>query len=115
MKKKKKKKKVHLDTVAGDALSMSCGSKMSLQLTIMGSLSPLASVSVLLSSSTEFRFSIHSGSTGPSKTSQMCSPFLACVAGEELGSCHSSNSKIDLLRVDMKGVFFLLKLPYTRC
>ena len=56
---------------------LTCGSNMSLQLTIIGSLSPLARVRVLLSSNTEFRFSIHIGSTGPSNTSQMCSPFLA--------------------------------------
>ncbi len=67
----------YLDTVAGEALSTFCGSKMSLQLTIMGNLSPLAKVRVLLSSSTELRFSIQSGSTGPSKTSQICSPFLS--------------------------------------
>ena len=47
---------------------------MILQLTAIGILSPLASVSVLLSSSTEFKFSIQMASTGPSNTSQMCSP-----------------------------------------
>ena len=62
------------DTVAGEALSMLWGSKMILQFGAMGMRSPLASVSVLLSSSTEFRFSIQMASTGPSRTSQMCSP-----------------------------------------
>jgi len=41
-----------LDTVAGDALSMLCGSKMILQFGAIGILSPLASVRVLLSSKT---------------------------------------------------------------
>ena len=46
----------------------------------IGMRSPLARVSVLLSSSTLLRFSIQMASTGPSSTSQMCSPFLAlCV------------------------------------
>jgi hypothetical protein len=40
----------YLETVAGLALSMFWGSKMSLQLAIMASLSPLARVNVLLSS-----------------------------------------------------------------
>ena len=65
------------DTVAGEALSMLWGSKTILQSGAMGMRSPLASVSVLLSSSTLLRFSIHRVSTGPSRTSQMCSPFLA--------------------------------------
>ena len=63
------------DTVAGEALSMLCTSKMILQLGAMGMRSPLARVKVLLSSSTEFRFSIQIASTGPSSTSQMCSPW----------------------------------------
>lgn len=62
------------ETVAGDALSILCGSKTTLQLGDIGIRSPLASVSVLLSSNTEFRFSIQMASTGPSKTIQMCSP-----------------------------------------
>lgn len=62
------------DTVAGEALSMLCGSKTILQLGAMGMRSPLASVSVRLSSSTEFRFSIQMASTGPSNTIQTCSP-----------------------------------------
>lgn len=41
-----------LDTVAGEALSMLWGSNTTLQLGAMGILSPFASVSVLLSSST---------------------------------------------------------------
>lgn len=64
----------HLETVAGEALSMLCGSKMILQYGDMGSRSPFARVRVRLSSSTEFKFSIQSESTGPSSTSQMCSP-----------------------------------------
>jgi hypothetical protein len=63
-----------LETVAGEALSMLWGSKMILQVGAIGSLSPLAKVRVLLSSSTEFRFSIQILSTGPSNTSQTCSP-----------------------------------------
>ncbi len=62
------------ETVAGEALSMLCGSKATLQLGAMGIRSPLASVSVLLSSKTEFRFSIQMASTGPSRTIQMFSP-----------------------------------------
>ena len=62
------------ETVAGEALSMLCGSKTTLQLGAMGIRSPFASVSVLLSSKTEFRFSIQIASTGPSRTIQMCSP-----------------------------------------
>lgn len=62
------------ETVAGEALSMLCGSKTTLQLGAMGIRSPFASVSVLLSSKTEFRFSIQMASTGPSRTIQMCSP-----------------------------------------
>eukprot|EP00834_Sanchytrium_tribonematis_P006512 NODE_486_length_6930_cov_0.478846.p2 type:complete len:122 gc:universal NODE_486_length_6930_cov_0.478846:5093-5458(+) len=38
--------------------------------------SPFANVRVLLSSSTEFRFSIHTASTGPSNMIHMFSPFL---------------------------------------
>lgn len=62
------------ETVAGEALSMLCGSKTTLQLGAMGMRSPFASVRVLLSSKTEFRFSIQMASTGPSRTIQMCSP-----------------------------------------
>ena len=63
-----------LDTVAGEALSTLCGSKMTLQLGAIGMRSPFARVKVLLSSSTELRFSIQMASTGPSSTSQICSP-----------------------------------------
>ena len=63
-----------LDTVAGEALSMLCTSKMILQLGAMGIRSPLAKVKVLLSSRTEFKFSIQMASTGPSSISQTCSP-----------------------------------------
>lgn len=62
--------------VAGDALSMLCGSKKILQVGDIDKRSPLANVSVLLSSRTELRFSIQILSTGPSRTSQMCSPNL---------------------------------------
>ncbi len=60
--------------VAGDALSMLCGSKIILQVGDIDKRSPLAKVNVLLSSRTELRFSIQILSTGPSKTSHMCSP-----------------------------------------
>lgn len=63
-----------LETVAGEALSMLWGSKTILQFGAMGIRSPLARVRVLLSSKTEFRFSIQMASTGPSRTIQMCSP-----------------------------------------
>ena len=64
-----------LDTVAGEALSMLCTSKMILQLGAIGIRSPLAKVKVLLSSRTEFKFSIQMASTGPSSKSQTCSPY----------------------------------------
>ena len=68
------------DTVAGEALSMLWGSKRILQFGAMGMRSPLARVSILLSSSTEFRFSIQMASTGPSMTSQTNSPVKnACI------------------------------------
>lgn len=62
------------ETVAGEALSMLCGSKTTLQLGAIGIRSPFASVRVLLSSKTEFKFSIQMASTGPSSTIQMFSP-----------------------------------------
>lgn len=62
------------DTVAGEALSMLCTSNTSLQDGDMVMRSPLARVSVLLSSRTELRFSIHMASTGPSSTIHMNSP-----------------------------------------
>lgn len=64
-----------LETVAGDALSMLSTSKMILQFGAIGMRSPLASVRVLLSSSTELRFSIQMASTGPSSSNQTCSPY----------------------------------------
>lgn len=67
------------DTVAGDALSILCGSKIILHVGDMVKRSPLANVSVLLSSSTELRFSIQILSTGPSNTNQMCSPKIFCI------------------------------------
>lgn len=62
------------DTVAGEALSMLCTSNTSLQHGDMTMRSPLARVRVLLSSSTELRFSIHMASTGPSSKIHMNSP-----------------------------------------
>ena len=70
----------YLETVAGEALSMLCGSKRILQQGAIGIRSPFASVNVLLSSSTELRFSIQMASTGPSSTIQTCSP---CQKKEE--------------------------------
>lgn len=63
-----------LETVAGEALSIFSGSNITLHVAAIGNRSPFANVSVLLSSKTEFRFSIQILSTGPSSTSQMCSP-----------------------------------------
>lgn len=63
-----------LETVAGEAFSMLWTSNKSLQLGDMGMRSPLANVSVLLSSNTEFKFSIQMASTGPSKIRNMFSP-----------------------------------------
>ena len=63
-----------LDTVAGEALSILWGSNIILQFGAIGIRSPLAKVKVLLSSRTEFKFSIQMASTGPSSTSQTCSP-----------------------------------------
>lgn len=57
-------------TVAGDALSTLSGSNTSLLFWAIEIRSPLASVNVLLSSSTELRFSIHTASTGPSVISK---------------------------------------------
>lgn len=64
----------YLETVAGEALSMLWGSNTTLQFGAIGIRSPLAKVSVLLSSNTLFRFSIQIASTGPSKTIHICSP-----------------------------------------
>ena len=54
-------------TVAGDAFLRSSTSNMSLTVSAMGMRSPLASVRILLSSRTVFRFSIQTASTGPSQ------------------------------------------------
>ena len=61
----------YLETVAGEALSILCGSNTILQLVAMGIRSPFANVNVLLSSSTLFKFSIQIASTGPSSTIQI--------------------------------------------
>ena len=63
--------------MAGEALSILCGSNMILHDGDIGMRSPFANVKVLLSSSTEFKFSIHIASTGPSSTSHILSPTLA--------------------------------------
>lgn len=62
-----------LETVAGEALSMLWGSKIILQVGDIGIRSPFARVNVLLSSNTEFKFSIQMASTGPSRINQTCS------------------------------------------
>ena len=67
------------DIVAGDALSTLSGSKTNLVLDAIIIRSPFAKVSVLLSSSTEFKFSIHTASTGPSRTIHKFSVFFVCV------------------------------------
>lgn len=79
------------DTVAGEALSMLCGSKTTLHWGDMGIRSPLASVSVLLSSSTLFRFSIHMASTGPSRTIQICSPTTLHREKVQYAQSHGQN------------------------
>lgn len=56
------------ETVAGLALSTLSGSKTNFEFGAITIRSPLANVRVLLSSNTEFRFSIQTASTGPSKT-----------------------------------------------
>lgn len=76
-----------LETVAGEALSMSEGSKMTLQVGDMGMRSPLAKVKVRLSSRTELRFSIHIASTGPSSTSHICSPVDDKARKDEFRVC----------------------------
>ena len=63
-----------LDTVAGEALSTLWTSNKILHCGDITIRSPFANVSVLLSSSTEFKFSIHIASTGPSRISQTFSP-----------------------------------------
>ena len=81
------------DTVAGDALSMLCTSKMILHVADIGIRSPLASVRVLLSSNTELRFSIQMASTGPSRTNQICSP--CTQRGRSMTITHSRKSCAD--------------------
>lgn len=67
------------ETVAGLALSTLSGSKTNLQFGAITIRSPFANVSVLLSSRTEFKFSIHTASTGPSSTSLNIKKSLKCV------------------------------------
>ena len=55
-------------TVAGEATARSCTSKSMCIFLLSLIRSPLARQRVMLSSSTVFMFSIHSASTGPSKT-----------------------------------------------
>jgi hypothetical protein len=64
-------RRFYLETVAGEALSILCGSNTTLQRGAIGIRSPLAKVNVLLSSSTLLRFSIQIASTGPSSTIQI--------------------------------------------
>lgn len=78
------------DTVAGEALSMLWGSKMILHCGDIGIRSPLARVSVLLSSSTLLRFSIQMASTGPSKTIQIRSP------EQDKKSCFTTVERVQL-------------------
>lgn len=62
------------ETVAGEAFSMLWTSNNSLHEGDIGILSPFARVRVLLSSKTEFKFSIQIASTGPSKIRNTFSP-----------------------------------------
>ena len=87
------------DTVAGEALSMLWGSKRILQFGAMGIRSPLARVRVLLSSSTEFRFSIQMASTGPSIISQINSP----VKNTQI--CHPQVNKLDV-KLQCKQIYY---------
>ena len=83
------------ETVAGEALSTLSGSKTILQSGAMVMRSPLARVSVLLSSSTLLRFSIQMASTGPSSTSQMWSPFFTlCVRLQRVENMPSVQSLV---------------------
>jgi hypothetical protein len=61
----------HLETVAGDALFRFYTSKTSLHWSVIGILSPLASVKILLSSRTVFKLYIQRVSTGPSQVSHI--------------------------------------------
>ena len=60
------------ETVAGEAYYKSAVSKIKLTLFPKDILSPVGSVSKWLSSNTEFRLSIHSGSMSPSQIIQDC-------------------------------------------
>lgn len=118
------------DTVAGEALSMLCGSKTTLHWGDMGIRSPLASVSVLLSSSTLFRFSIHMASTGPSRTIQICSPTtlgrekvqyalshgqnLVCEARIRTMGSNIRNQKRELLEGSRRHVPKFFKINWIR-
>lgn len=68
-----------LETVAGLALSTLSGSKTNLQFAAITIRSPLARVKVLLSSNTEFKFSIHTASTGPSSTNLLFAQLVIIV------------------------------------
>jgi hypothetical protein len=57
--------------VAGEALFRFSTSNTNLHVSIIGILSPLASVNILLSSNTVFNDSIHIVSTGPSNVIQL--------------------------------------------
>lgn len=64
------------------------GSNIILEVGDMLSRSPLARVKVLLSSKTEFKFSIQIESTGPSSTNQQCSPeMLFTKVKTEINGC----------------------------
>ena len=118
------------ETVAGEALSMLCGSNTTLHWGDMGMRSPLASVSVLLSSSTLFRFSIHMASTGPSRTIQICSPTtlgrekvqyalshgqnLVCEARIRTMGSNIRNQKRELLEGSRRHVPKFFKINWIR-
>ena len=72
---------------------------MILQFGAMGMRSPFARVSVLLSSSTEFRFSIQMASTGPSIISQINSP----VKNTQI--CHPQVNKLDV-KLQCKQIYY---------
>ena len=67
------------ETVAGEATARSIGSKIRFITRDIAMISPLIRQSFLLSSSTVFMFSIHTASTGPSKTFHMRSPVVSCA------------------------------------
>jgi len=93
-----------LDMVAGEALSTLSGSKQSLALGAMTIRSPFAKVSVLLSSKTEFKFSIQTASTGPSNTSQQYSSGLSCdqiivpgIINYSVVTCHNNMKLMEFI------------------